>query len=119
MLMLALFLQSSIGTIKIPDIGVSWFDKILHFIVFGILGLLTARGFRHSTGTRMRDRFMSWSIIICILYGASDEIHQLWIPGRFASFWDWIADILGIITFILIYISKTKRMDKKDNDISP
>ena len=115
--MFALFIQSSIGTIEIPDIGVTWLDKILHFIVFGILGLLTARGFRHSTSTRLRSQFMSLSIIICILYGASDEIHQLWIPGRFASFWDWIADILGIITFILIYISKAKRMDSMNNEI--
>jgi VanZ family protein len=119
MLMLALFIQSSIGKMEIPDIGVSWFDKILHFIFFGILGLLTARGFRHSASTLIRDRFKSLSIIICILYGASDEVHQLWVPGRFGSIWDWIADVFGIITFILIYIYKSKRLDKMDNMNSP
>jgi VanZ family protein len=37
------------------------------------------------------------TIIITLSYGAIDEIHQLFIPGRSADFRDWLADSSGVI----------------------
>lgn len=40
--------------------------------------------------------------IITILYGASDEIHQYYVPNRSAEVLDWMADIIGAIIAVLI-----------------
>jgi len=44
-----------------------------------------------------------WAAGISIIYGFLDEFHQLFIPGRYASFGDIIFNILGIIVGIMIY----------------
>ena len=31
------------------------------------------------------------------LYAASDEVHQIFVPGRWAKFSDWLADVLGVL----------------------
>ena len=103
LLMIAIFVQSSISYIKLPDIGIDWLDKILHFLCYGILGLLMARSFLISKYKKYQNKYWQWSIIFCSLYGLSDEIHQRFIPGRLASFSDWLADTLGVVIFILIY----------------
>jgi len=43
------------------------------------------------------------SLLVGILYGLFDEVHQYFVPGRFASITDWIADITGIIVMIYIF----------------
>ena len=102
-LMLAIFIQSSIGSLKLPDFGVNFSDKILHFIVFGILGLLTARGLRNVKNRIVNENYISITLLICIVYGILDEIHQYFVPGRYFSWWDWVADILGVIILVWIY----------------
>jgi len=38
-LLLAIFVQSSIGNLNMIDFGFSFQDKLLHFLVFGVLAL--------------------------------------------------------------------------------
>jgi len=103
LLMIAIFIQSSISSLKLPDIDFDFADKFLHFIVFGGLGLLTARGLRNTNNRILRENYTSLTLVICIIYGASDEIHQYFVPGRHSSLGDWIADILGIVIMVWIY----------------
>lgn len=102
--MLVIFLQSSSGQISLPDIGIDWFDKIVHFIVFGLLALLTLRGLKHANNPLIQNHFAWIGILTCIIFGGTDEIHQLFVPGRFGSMSDWIADILGIAVFSFAYL---------------
>jgi VanZ family protein len=101
--MLAIFIQSSIGSLKLPGIEFDLADKILHFLVFGILGILTAKGLRSAKNRILKENYTSLTFLICIIYGASDEIHQYFVPGRHASWGDWIADTLGIVMMVWIY----------------
>lgn len=70
-------------------------DKLAHFTYYGIMaGLLT-----HGVGLR-------WLIVPLILVpviGAVDEWHQFYVPGRDASFFDWMADALGTLGFVYAY----------------
>ena len=118
-LMLIIFIQSSISSIKLPDIEFDLADKLVHFLVFGFLGILTAKGLANSGNKRIKENYILLTLVICILYGASDEIHQYFVPGRFSSWGDWIADVLGVIVMIGIYIgfkmyqeSKNKKLRK-------
>lgn len=102
-LMLAIFIQSSIGSLNLPDIEFDLADKILHFFAFGILGILTARGLRNAKNRILKENYTSLTFLICIIYGAMDETHQYFVPGRHSSWGDWIADILGILIMVWIY----------------
>jgi VanZ family protein len=102
-LMLAIFVQSSMSQLELPDLGITWTDKIAHFIVFGLLGWLVARGLYHSQNNHLQKMFFKLTIFISLLYAAMDEIHQLLVPGRYADIYDFIADLLGVVVFAWLY----------------
>ena len=103
LLMLIIFIISSIGNKDLPDLQFRESDKLAHFFVFGLLGILLYRGFLVSKRPVIRLRAVSLSLLVGILYGLFDEVHQYFVPGRFASITDWIADITGIIVMIYIF----------------
>jgi VanZ family protein len=71
------------------------FDKVVHFSVFGLMATLVLRPFR--------SRHVIWAIVIVSLFGATDELHQSFTPGRSMDYHDWIADTLGAITTVTAY----------------
>lgn len=101
--MVIIFIQSSFGSIKLPDIEFDLADKLVHFFAFGILGILTARGLRNSENSNLSENYYLLSILVCILYGASDEIHQYFVPGRYTSWGDWMADVIGAFMLVWLY----------------
>jgi VanZ family protein len=67
-------------------------DKALHFGIYLLFGVLLSREFAYSTG---RWRAALLAILVAISFGAADEWHQQFIPGRSTEFADWRADALG------------------------
>ncbi|HZW99993.1 MAG TPA: VanZ family protein [Trueperaceae bacterium] len=60
-------------------------DKVLHGVAFLVLaGLLTVATGRPVVATAL-----------AVAYGVSDEVHQLFVPGRTADVADLVADALG------------------------
>jgi VanZ family protein len=58
-----------------------------------------------------------FTVIICALYGISDEFHQSFVPNRDCEFMDWAADFVGIILAALIikyYLSRKMWMFKRE-----
>lgn len=47
--------------------------------------------------------FIFLAVIIAISYALSDEIHQLFIPGRYSSFSDFLVDSAGVLSASFIY----------------
>lgn len=80
-----------------PDF--EWSDKILHFFAFLIYGSTV----QYSLMYKIKDKksFYFMCLLIGVLFGASDEIHQSFIPGRDADIFDFIADSFGIATSLL------------------
>jgi len=76
---------SSRGAVAGPQID--HFDKVVHFSVYGLLGTLVVR----AVG---RSRWVL-AVLVVSLFGASDEWHQSFVPGRSMEFADWVADTLG------------------------
>jgi len=46
-------------------------------------------------------------LLLCSLYGASDEWHQYYIAGRTVDFADWLADTAGAAGAVLLIFNKT------------
>lgn len=44
------------------------------------------------------------SIILAVSYALSDEVHQLFVPGRYCSFSDFLVDSAGVLSASFIYI---------------
>lgn len=79
-------------------------DKFAHFGAFAVLGFLLARGAIAS------NLSIVWPLLIGLVYGASDEIHQHFVPGRYPDPADWIADALGVaVACILVYRGRFRR----------
>ncbi|MBN2423398.1 MAG: VanZ family protein [Calditrichaceae bacterium] len=110
LMMAAISVQSSISDIALPDIGFDPMDKLVHFVVFGFLGILMVRGFHFQPLVSNKLTGYILIIILGILFSAIDEWHQSFVPGRYADIWDWAADTAGIIVFslILFYIYNRK-----------
>ena len=112
---------SSQEYIELPDIGFDFIDKILHFSAFFIYGISIQTAIITNIDYIKEKINISPNtiIIIVILFGmlfaASDEIHQYFVPGRSADILDWIADSLGIICSIFLYNSIQKIILKIKN----
>ena len=73
-------------------------DKVGHFGLYGVLGFLVGRALPRQ---RVLSAVIAAALFIA-LFGALDEWHQVLVPGRAASVWDWVADIVGTITGLFI-----------------
>ena len=84
--------QSSLPGAQIAFAGA---DKIAHFIAYGILAMLVSVGLHRAPEPCSIQVRMFVPILFASLYGVSDEIHQLFTPGRTFSLLDMVADTLG------------------------
>ncbi|HGY57031.1 MAG TPA: VanZ family protein [Caldithrix abyssi] len=103
LMMLFIFVMSSIPDLTQPVLVFDYSDKLIHFVVFGILGVLMARGFARSGNVFIRQHYVLTSIVFAVLFALTDEWHQSFVPGRTADWLDWLADTLGILIFIVLY----------------
>jgi VanZ family protein/UDP-2,3-diacylglucosamine pyrophosphatase LpxH len=72
-------------------------DKLAHAAVFGLLALALDLALRISApGLPMYKRHLL-VVAAVSLYGATDEWHQAFVPGRDCEVGDWIADTLGAV----------------------
>jgi VanZ family protein len=93
---IVLFTATTLPGKDLPDLGIS--DKIEHFSAFFILAVLINLTLIYQRKSYLLFRYaIIATIIITLSYGAIDEIHQLFIPGRSADFRDWLADSSGVI----------------------
>ncbi len=86
--------------------------KAAHFTLFFILGLSVANTYYRVFNTRAWSLF-TYSLLFCVFYAISDELHQIFVPGRAAMVKDVIIDgtgsMCGIGIFILFYTLLCRR----------
>ena len=70
-------------------------DKVAHFLIYAALAWFTARALSREPGAFVRGHALILAAVWAALYGASDEWHQSFVPGRTPALADWAADVLG------------------------
>jgi len=94
-----------IGTSLPSDVSVEIFelsDKLKHFLAYLILAFLLGLNLHFQGKWEFASKnYIFITLLITVLYGAADEIHQIWIPNRSAEFYDWFADLLGSLLGII------------------
>lgn len=91
-----------------PEFNFEWGDKLNHAGAFGLMMLMTFRAVRWLLPDRNIRVQIMLALLYCLLYGATDEIHQSYVPERHADLFDWIADVVGAILGAL-FILATQR----------
>lgn len=91
-------------SIEVDDATLSLINDVVremaHFTEFFLLGCSCYLAL--TSFTRIGRRALLYLILFCIAYAISDEVHQLFVPGRCLQLQDIIVDSLGATTAILI-----------------
>ena len=69
-------------------------DKLAHAAFFYVFSLLLSR---------FTSLPIALVIMLAVLVGAADEIHQISLPGRVAGWDDWLADVAGACLVLVGY----------------
>ena len=104
-----LFLLSAFSELpfQVGRLGVP--DKIVHFGVYAVLGGALAHARYHGA-----PRTPHWMMMLVgVLYGATDEWHQSFVPRRAPSVGDWVADTAGVVVgYTLAWIIATALLER-------
>jgi hypothetical protein len=84
--------------------GFGWMTVAYHFLAFFSLAFFLLPSIVKGKNKGM----ILVAIIIAIMYGVSDEFHQLFVPGRSCNFPDVMVDSCGILLAGLIYVSSLR-----------
>ena len=89
--------------------------KMAHFFEFMCMGIASAMFFSELFLKHPKRllRSVAISAALCVLYASSDEIHQLFVPGRACRLTDVFIDsagaMLGIAIVLTFYIMKKRK----------
>ena len=105
---LLMLTASSIPGKKMPEIGLFQWDKLAHCFEYFIFSLLFARYLFYVKHLKIK-RLKRYCFSVGLVYAAFDETHQLFIPNRFCTWQDFLADSLGVVFGCLIANHYLKR----------
>lgn len=99
------FINNNIDKVKLEEI-VELLQpivrKLAHFTLYTLGGILIFNLF-NSFKLKNREK-IGYSLLVGALYAITDEIHQLFVPGRSGMIKDIFIDTLGIITGVIVCI---------------
>lgn len=96
------------GASSLPNLGSlpgNISDKTGHIIGYALLSLLLIRALARGRAEGITWRTVAIAIAFSTLYGASDEFHQKFVPGRNADVFDVLADIAGAASAAVIAVA--------------
>lgn len=98
-----IFGLSSVPGSTLAPIEFPYAHLIAHSLLYGMLYLLGYVAFRQQDYSRfLKDFSLLAALALVMLYGASDEFHQSFTPGRSEEFKDFLIDVIAAVTMLLI-----------------
>ncbi len=77
------------------------FDKVAHFVEYGLFALLVFRSFSHFGPRLTGRRSLLFTVLFLSLFACLDEFYQRFIPGRNSELADLAVDFLGIVSALV------------------
>lgn len=88
----AIFLASADSS---PPAPAQVSDKVLHLGAYAGLAVTICRALAGGLPSRLSLRVMTIAFVSTVAYGTSDELHQMFVPGRSPDVYDVAADAAG------------------------
>ena len=94
-------------------------DKIAHAGIYFVLCMLGTRAiYYQNIWPWGRDHALQMALLFTLLYGILDEVHQLFVPGRWADVYDVCADAFGGLVFAAFLKGRERwRRRKREHDV--
>jgi len=93
------------SAIPLPTVSDSslteWIGQLMHFVEYLVLAFLISRALYKTSATS--TKLPALVILISMLFALSDEIHQLFVPGRAFQIIDLFIDFLGSLFGVIIF----------------
>jgi hypothetical protein len=83
--------HASLSTLLFLHLAIRKTAHVFEYFVFSVLLWRAIRG----EGSRWQFRWALLAVLIAAVYAASDEFHQIFVPGRGASVHDVMIDVCG------------------------
>lgn len=90
-LSIAFFVASSSADVVSPPFPLA--DKLYHATAYAVYGWVVALAVGTFPIAPRRRAIVA--LAVALVFAASDEVHQSFVPGRTADFFDWCADAVG------------------------
>jgi VanZ family protein len=98
-----IFMESSQPPPKILG-EIAGLDKVAHFVVYSILGLMLL-AMLNLINTYRKIPVLPLTVLLVVIAGLFDEFHQSFVPLRSVDVWDLLADFCGGV-FATVVISR-------------
>jgi len=110
-----IFIQSSIPSQYVPKMTILSYDKLIHAGIYLVASILMFMALReHDSLMNYRTEWLA--LIFTVFFGFTDELHQYFVQGRHASFWDFLADTIGAVLGIMVASRLINRKKQKEQD---
>lgn len=84
--------------------------KNAHFFAYLALGILVMYAVSRNRATGGKAIWIS--LLICVLYAISDEMHQIFVPGRSGQASDVVIDSSGALVGIMVHVALCRLFGK-------
>lgn len=92
-------------------------SPLCRFLEYLILGLLVAFALK---GQMRSSHAFLLAVALASVYGVTDEIHQLFVPGRFCGPADWATDTCGAILGAALVLARSRsRVTARSDHATP
>ena len=120
--MVVIFSFSSVPSTEMPNFGLVDFiiKKGGHALGYGLLALTYLRGLRGEHPERSKLVQTIWTAwALSVLYSATDEFHQSFVPGRHPAVTDVMIDSAGAaLALFLVYRYLTNKSDQPKEQVT-
>lgn len=97
-----IFRASSIPGSNIPSLF-PFQDIAFHAFIYALLAFFFRRALKNTFLTLTFAKIIAFTVLFGLIYGVSDEFHQLFVPNRSADFFDILIDTVGSLTGSLAF----------------
>ncbi len=106
-----IFILSSIPGDNFPKVEFDLSDKIVHAVIYAVMFALFFYSLKYQSKYITLHKYsLEFALLFTALYGATDEIHQYFVPLRSCEFADWAADVIGALIIFAFYKFRVLQM---------
>ena len=99
----------------IPKLNIETLHSIIrtlaHFVLYLILGVLLLNALNYNK--QKRNANFVFALLISFIYAITDEIHQVFVPGRAFQIYDLLIDFLGSLIGINAFLMYSNLISKR------